>query len=254
MTSPKFPTSPIPAEFCQGAPANAELSPPAPATAPASVQPVVGASFKQLDYLTSLLAEREIEEAHRADMKARVDRQRALNEANGDCAMTVDGVSKKRASDWIGRLLEKPKGLRPTRGSRGFQRFPVRFETMELDGGKTMELGFVGVDGREVPQGKYALDVGDLDWTNEIAFFNLYVARGEDGPFYSLKMYVSDDLVKMSAENQREVLTRISLDPAAASKLYGQHKVRCGVCNRKLTNDLSREIGIGPVCRERMSW
>lgn len=205
---------------------------------PAPAVTIVGdATDKQLDYLRSLAEGREIAEEHRADLLKRIEER---------------SVTKARASDWISRLLEKPKRAGASNGR--FGRFPVRFETLELDGGKRMELGFVDVDGKEVPQGKYALDVSDLDWANDLAFFNLYVARGNDGPFYSLKMYVSDDLVKMNAENQREILRRVALDPAAASRLYGQHKVRCGVCNRKLTNDLSREIGIGPVCRERLSW
>ena len=208
-----------------------DLAPSAPAPA------VPMATDRQLAFLRSLLAERDIPAEAHATLTARVE---------------SNAISKSRASNFIERLLKAPK----KQGAARPGRFPVRFQTMELDGGKSRELGFVDVNGREVPQGKYALDTAQLngDWTNEIAFFNLYVARGDDGPFYSLKMYVSDDLVRMNGERQREVLERISLAPAVASALYGLHRTRCGICNRKLTADESRERGIGPVCAERMGW
>ena len=38
-------------------------------------------------------------------------------------------------------------------------------------------------------------------------------------------------------------------DPENAAILYGKLNVRCSVCNRKLTNKVSRELGIGPICR-----
>lgn len=39
--------------------------------------------------------------------------------------------------------------------------------------------------------------------------------------------------------------------PLAAMQLYGQTIGKCGVCGRHLTDEISRFIGIGPVCRDK---
>ena len=41
-------------------------------------------------------------------------------------------------------------------------------------------------------------------------------------------------------------------DPLAAAVEYGKATVRCSCCGRSLTNKLSRQLGIGPICRT--SW
>jgi hypothetical protein len=43
----------------------------------------------------------------------------------------------------------------------------------------------------------------------------------------------------------------VAADPYAAAKLYGQHTGSCSCCGRELTNALSIELGIGPICREK---
>lgn len=219
-----------------------------------------GASRKQVAYMIALLVEREVKPETEAALTPKLAAQEAAN-AVEDCFPEPNGISKRRASEVIGKLMELPKKQQTKPAAKGgspipgLGRFPVRFEELELDGGKKMELGFVGVNGKEVPQGKYALDTSaDERHVNDVEFFNLYVAHGADGPFYSLKMYVSDDLVKLPNARQREVLERIAEDPAAASAMYGAHRTRCGVCNRKLTNDDSRARGIGPVCADRLGW
>lgn len=37
--------------------------------------------------------------------------------------------------------------------------------------------------------------------------------------------------------------------PSAAAERYGQEIGRCGICNRTLTDETSRAIGVGPDCR-----
>ena len=48
-----------------------------------------------------------------------------------------------------------------------------------------------------------------------------------------------------------EQVQSAAADPYAAAKLYGQHTGKCSCCGRELTNKLSIELGIGPVCREK---
>ena len=43
----------------------------------------------------------------------------------------------------------------------------------------------------------------------------------------------------------------VAADPYAAAQLYGQQTGRCSCCGKELTNKLSIELGIGPICREK---
>jgi hypothetical protein len=102
----------------------------------------------------------------------------------------------------------------------------------------------------DVPAGYYAIDGN----------------KGEDDKFYRvdrptqgkwagrtfLKVQASDDFhaVRNQAEVAR-VLLEIAVDSEAAQRRYGQKIGRCGVCNRTLTDDTSREMGIGPICRDK---
>lgn len=52
--------------------------------------------------------------------------------------------------------------------------------------------------------------------------------------------------------NAYDALMVIAQDPLEAALRYGQRTGTCACCGRKLTNKLSVELGIGPVCRE--SW
>ncbi len=44
----------------------------------------------------------------------------------------------------------------------------------------------------------------------------------------------------------------IAKDPLTEVRAYGQRSGKCGVCNRTLTNKISIERGIGPICEDRI--
>lgn len=48
-----------------------------------------------------------------------------------------------------------------------------------------------------------------------------------------------------------DALKAIAKDPLAAAVRYGQRTGKCACCGRKLTNKLSIDLGIGPICREK---
>ncbi|NKS56272.1 hypothetical protein GS504_01415 [Rhodococcus hoagii] len=54
------------------------------------------------------------------------------------------------------------------------------------------------------------------------------------------------------AAARKAVLARIAADPRAALALYGREVGACGLCSKTLTNDESREFGIGPDCRKKL--
>jgi len=87
-----------------------------------------------------------------------------------------------------------------------------------------------------------------------------YAVEKEDGTlmFYSVKngkyktfvdVWASDTRypIKNSAEAGR-ILKAIKADPDAGPR-FGREIGRCYVCGRTLTDEYSRQLGIGPVCR-----
>lgn len=92
-----------------------------------------------------------------------------------------------------------------------------------------------------------------------------YALRGEDGVvrFYRVKHAKSSGRVYAMIqagselhpvrwyEGGRQVVERIAEDPEAAQVLYGRELGECYDCGRDLTDELSRSLGIGPVCRSK---
>lgn len=92
-----------------------------------------------------------------------------------------------------------------------------------------------------------------------------YALRGEDGVvrFYRVKHAKSSGRVYAMIqagselhpvrryEGGRQVVERIAEDPEAAQVLYGRELGECYHCGRDLTDELSRSLGIGPVCRSK---
>lgn len=53
---------------------------------------------------------------------------------------------------------------------------------------------------------------------------------------------------------QRDRIVAAAADPHAAAVAYGQRTGACAVCGRELVVTESVDLGIGPVCREKMGW
>jgi hypothetical protein len=68
-----------------------------------------GATNRQLDYIASLLQQREVKPETAAALGPKIAVQFVANEERGDSAPAVDGISKKRASESISKLLALPK-------------------------------------------------------------------------------------------------------------------------------------------------
>jgi hypothetical protein len=60
--------------------------------------------------------------------------------------------------------------------------------------------------------------------------------------------------IKLGPSIRAAVLKQIAADPKEASLRYGREVGVCGVCHSPLTNAVSREAGIGPVCRAKREW
>jgi hypothetical protein len=194
------------------------------------------ATDKQLAYIKGLAEDRQMSDDHRSSILARVEARE---------------VTFDRARDWIPRLKALPMRTQPTSDWTAGDRIKVQYEEHELDDGKNHRIGYItGAGEHRIPRGRYALESAGADWANDTTFFKVWV--GERGG-WSIKVQASDEEYAINKwETKLWVLREIAKDPEAALRRYGRELGKCGICGRTLTNDLSRELGIGPVCRTKL--
>lgn len=110
------------------------------------------------------------------------------------------------------------------------------------------------VEFANVPEGRYAVATED-GATNTLAFYRVdRPTEGRWAGYIFVSLMQSDEEQRLDRNASRAVLAKIAADPAAASVAYGLHIGSCGVCGRTLTNDDSRERGIGPRCAAKLGW
>ena len=103
----------------------------------------------------------------------------------------------------------------------------------------------------DVPEGHYA--VASATGTNDLDFFR--VDRPDSGRWAG-RTFVKRVIGGRPSVPVRGTVARAALEAIlsagvdSARTLYGQEIGRCWHCNRHLTDETSRRLGIGPVCRE----
>lgn len=258
----------MPAKQTQRTAVPAHLAPGAQASGP-------GASNRQLDFIIDLLGKRVVPNRTYEELKRRTGVQREANRQRGDKASPVlDGLTSRVASTAISQLLERPMRPQEDRpGQGGDELWSV------VDANTWAQMGQPSTPGEElwvlaqqrnahgpgmhedvvVPRGSYALEnlyykgeLLDHSLGNDVAFYSVWISK--DGSRWSVKRYSSDELVGLPRAQQYGILERIAQDPAAAAEKYGLLIGKCGICHRTLTNQESRERGIGPVCAEKHGW
>lgn len=105
----------------------------------------------------------------------------------------------------------------------------------------------------KIQEGHYAIDGRDGRQTD---FYR--VDRPTEGKWSGwtfLKMVVGGkpDVRVKSHDIIYSVLEAIQKDPAKAAQRYGVELGQCSRCNRHLTDEVSRSLGMGPDCREKMA-
>lgn len=85
-------------------------------------------------------------------------------------------------------------------------------------------------------------NVGWLYVKNGAAYEDTYLGKvSPEGKFYP---------ARECTEDHKALLLSVSQDVLSAAVAYGKKEGQCSCCGRKLTNELSIELGIGPICRE----
>lgn len=104
-----------------------------------------------------------------------------------------------------------------------------------------------------VPNGRYAIH----DPRDDVLKF-YKVNSPTDGNWAGwmfVEVQASDEFHPIRDRNHRaQILAVINEDVKGAMLRYGIEIGCCGHCGRTLTNELSRELGIGPICRGKMGW
>jgi len=167
-------------------------------------------------------------------------------------AMQYHSLTVRQASGAIEHLLTLPK----VRSSFPHAKDGVHVEYEDVDivrGGKetVMRIGYiVGAGEHRIPRGRYALR--NSDDPNDLTFYRVWVGtRGG----WAVKLLVGPNEFPVERrERAVELLGAIATDPPNSSAAYGFAIGRCGICGLRLTNQVSREMGMGPVCRSRVHW
>jgi hypothetical protein len=164
---------------------------------------------KQQNFINNLLAQREVP-AHVA---------RTLQD------VPVETLSKQAASEIISALLEAPE-------TTGVQK----------TGSADDNYGIPSADA--LPTGRYAIDSAD----GELTFYRVW--RGTRNPDY-VKVYLlhgPDETEVPFGKGLVTITKDIAADAAGAAIRYGHEIGACSVCAKRLTNRVSRALGIGPIC------
>lgn len=175
------------------------------------IQGLDDASQPQRKFLTDLLVKKNISAAWVAEIEERLDQSSALP------------LSKAQAHFYIDKLIQQP------------------------DSGN--EYAFVKPTLEELPAGRYAI----LNEQNEIRFYQVWRGVKYDKPDL-IKVYIQHgpDDSELPFRSAMVICKRIISDgPLVCAQRYGREIGSCYRCGRRLTNRISRHLGIGPICGNR---
>jgi len=99
----------------------------------------------------------------------------------------------------------------------------------------------------EVPAGRYAVDSNE----GELRFYQVW--RPKDNPnVWRLYVMFGPSQGPVHRGAQDAIMNKIAANPREAAIRFGMEIGACSNCGRRLTNHISRALGIGPVCGGRM--
>jgi Family of unknown function (DUF6011) len=111
----------------------------------------------------------------------------------------------------------------------------------------------VSRDWPDIPAGRYAV-VDPMD--DVLKFYHVdKPTEGKWAGYTFLNVRASDEMYPIkNTEHKKSIMAEIAKDPKEASMCYGRELGHCGICGRTLTDEDSRERGIGPICAVKYGW
>lgn len=89
------------------------------------------------------------------------------------------------------------------------------------------------------------------EYQGVLRFYAVREGKGKWEGRTFLNRFKSDELGRVYRDEQTEVYAQILADPQAAQTKFAAETTHCYACGRRLTDAVSRELGIGPDCRGR---
>lgn len=189
---------------------------------------------KQSDFIRKLLAEREGQMAAE-NIRATLNMHRERRT-----------LSSLIASDAISKLLSLPKGVCTV------QQAELDLAQKQNDKGVVSGGGTPTIPQSTVLAGRYAL-VGADSITKFYSVDTPTEGRWAGRTFVSV--WASDEKHPIrNAEVRSQIIAEIAKDPKEALLRFGREIGKCGRCGRTLTDQTSREYGLGPVCKAKEGW
>lgn len=102
---------------------------------------------------------------------------------------------------------------------------------------------------KDVPVGRYAV-MKDED-QDDVDFFRIKNARGgpENGGYtFTLRIAGPNEYPLRGAEAKEAIKRIVRFGIGNAAALYGHKVGKCSKCHTRITNRISRRLGMGPVC------
>jgi Family of unknown function (DUF6011) len=90
-----------------------------------------------------------------------------------------------------------------------------------------------------------------VEWSGALRFYRVVEGSGKWAGRVFVNRFRSDDLGRVFRSESDAVLALIAADVEAARMRFARETVHCYQCGKRLTDEVSRELGIGPVCRNR---
>jgi Family of unknown function (DUF6011) len=90
-----------------------------------------------------------------------------------------------------------------------------------------------------------------VEWSGALRFYRVVEGSGKWVGRTFVNRFRSDDLGRVFRSESDAVLALIAADVEAARMRFARETVHCYQCGKRLTDEVSRELGIGPVCRNR---
>lgn len=102
----------------------------------------------------------------------------------------------------------------------------------------------------DVPAGRYAIQTGEDE--NDLTFYRVKRPYKDKPWVCYVDLIAGPNTYPRPFKEVNQILKNIYRAGAAnAAILYGRKVGRCSVCHTQITNRVSRELGIGPVCGGR---
>lgn len=153
---------------------------------------------------------------------------------------------------WLERIKEyesQPHGILKGTASDiivALKKLPYKQDKRAVAGDRTKN----NPSHEDVPAGRYAIQTGDDE--NDLTFYRVKRPYKNRPEVFFIDIIAGPNSHPQTFGRAQKILKDIyRLGAGDAAILYGQRIGRCSVCHTQITNRVSRELGIGPVCGGR---